>query len=163
MRAEITPSGGSGGSQAVDKAQRLCRQRGCSLLQRTRLRETLARLQAEKCFFRGACPRKKRIGLIFRLPRRKTLRGFFVPKEFVYSLKAAALIRRGFSVSVLAESGKNACTSPCDMIKFHVTLNRGKLHKPGRTDRGMRVSNPGNTKLIMHPAVLNKIRIGGNK
>ena len=44
---------------------------------RTRLRETLAHFRAEKCFFRGACPRKKRIGLIFRLPRRKTLRGFF--------------------------------------------------------------------------------------
>jgi len=43
------------------QSQKLCRQRGCSLLQRTRFRETLARLQAERSFFRGACPRKKRI------------------------------------------------------------------------------------------------------
>ena len=124
-------------AQAVNKADRLCRQRGCSLLQRTASAQALYRSlpsgmtkahsrrcasfllakpcalqvrgkrrewsavfvkdgngtarasfdeQAEMCFFRGACPRKKRIGLIFRLPRRKTLRGFFVPKEFVYSL-----------------------------------------------------------------------------
>ena len=78
-------------------------------------RKTLAHFWAEKCFFRGACPRKKRIGLIFRLPRRKTLRGFCFNRVCLQSVNRPVTSVTGrFFVGFSRSSGKAAAAETTD-------------------------------------------------
>ncbi len=132
---EISPPAlPEGRFHAVDKAERLCRQRGQQPAARTRL--PLAHWQAERTVLRGTRPHKTRMGMIIRLARRKTLRGSVVGassersgKKFVYSLKFHPALTEGRFAST-GEEGK-ATEHPgaremCGVPSFACSALRGK-------------------------------------
>ena len=97
--------------------------------------KALAHFWAEKCFFRGACPRKKRIGLLFRVATRKTLRGkarFNEIKDFEANVSARRKNGRTFDrvsvrfcvfpyhVRLLLTLNKNLTVLPTEIVPYGV-------------------------------------------